>query len=324
LEVPQEIAPPVASPKMTTPQVSVIIPTCNRAQLVPTAIQSVLHQTFSDFEVVVVDDASDDCVSEVVKSFNDDRLRFIRHNSRRGGAAARNTGIRNSNGEYIAFLDDDDEWYPEKLARQMELMLRAQPEVAAIYTGYVVVDRDTGRVCCRRIPSERGNLQKKLLESNPIGGTSSMLLKRSCLEKVGLFDENLPSFQDRDLWIRISRDFHFDYVQDPLLNYFLHSEKVWTNLEALTRGLEIMVDKYGSVRSFRKQCSGRYLEFGVRFCEASRMGRGRRALWKSILLYPYNIKPYLYLGLALVGPRLFTIVQEKKAKVMAGVGQHGI
>jgi glycosyltransferase involved in cell wall biosynthesis len=309
---------------MTPPQVSVIIPTCNRARLVPTAIQSVLRQTFSDFEVVVVDDASDHCVSEVVGNFNDDRIRFIRHNSRRGGGAARNTGIRNSNGEYIAFLDDDDEWYPEKLARQMEVMLKAQPEVAAIYTGYVVVDRDSGRVCRRRIPSERGDLKQKLLVGNPIGGTSSMLVKRSCLVKVGVFDETLPSFQDRDLWIRISREFHFDYVQEPLLNYFLHSEKVWTNLEALTRGLEIMVEKYGSVPTFRKQCSGRYLEFGVRFCEASQMGRGRLAILKSIRLYPYRIKPYLYLGLALFGPRLFTIVQEKKAKVMAGVGQHGI
>jgi glycosyltransferase involved in cell wall biosynthesis len=306
------------------PQVSVIIPTCNRARLLPTAIQSVLRQTFSDFEVVVVDDASDDSVGEVVKSFNDDRIRLIRHNSRLGGAAARNTGIRNSRGAYIAFLDDDDEWYPEKLARQMDVMLRAPRKVAAIYSGYFIVERDTGRICRRRIPSERGNLQETLLEGNPIGGTSAMLLKRSCLEKVGLFDENLPSFQDRDLWIRISRDFHFDYVQEPLFNYFLHSENVWTNLEALTRGLEIMVEKYGSFPTFRKQCSGRYLEFGVRFCEASQLGKGRLAILKSIRLYPYRIKPYLYLGLALFGPRLFTIVQEKKTKVMAGVERHVI
>ena len=304
---------------MTTPQVSVIIPTYNRAALLPTAIRSVLNQTFGDFEVVVVDDASDDCVVEIVKGFQDDRIRFIRHNCRRGGAAARNTGIRNSCGEYVAFLDDDDEWYPEKLARQTELMLKSQPEVGAVYSGYVVVNRNSGRVCRRRIPSQRGNLQEKLLESNPIGGTSSMLLKRSCLEKVGLFDETLPSFQDRDLWIRISREFHFDYVQEPLLNYFLHSDKVWTNLEALTRGLEIMVDKYGSFPTFRKQCGSRYLAFGLRFCEASQMGKGRLALLKSVRLYPYRIKPYLYLGLAMCGLRLFTIVREKIASVMAGV-----
>jgi glycosyltransferase involved in cell wall biosynthesis len=306
------------------PQVSVIIPTCNRAQFLPTAIRSVLRQTFSDFEVVVVDDASDDCVGQLVKSFNEDRIRFIRHNSRRGGAAARNTGIRNSCGDYIAFLDDDDEWYPEKLARQMELLLRAHHKVGAVYSGYLVVDRDTGRVCRRRIPSERGDLQQKLLEDNPIGGTSSMLVKRSCLEKVGLFDETLASFQDRDLWIRISREFHFDYVREPLLNYFLHSEKVWTNLEALHRGLEIMVHKYGSFPMFRKHCGRRYMEFGIRYCQANRMEMGRRELLKSIRLYPYRLKPYLYLGLTLFGRRLFTVVQENNTTLMAGLGRRAI
>ena len=301
------------------PLVSVVIPTRNRAGFLPIALRSVLDQTFQDFEIIVVDDASTDGTAELRQEFHDARIRWLRHDRRRGGAAARNTGIGHSTGEYIAFLDDDDEWYPDKLARQMEVMLKSHPQVGGVYTGYVVVDRNSGRVCRRKIPSQRGNLQQKLLEDNPIGGTSSMLLKRSCLEKVGLFDENLPSFQDRDLWIRISREFHFDYVQEPMLNYFIHSEKVWTNLEALTRGLEIMADKYGSFPTFRKQCGSRYLEFGVRFCEASQIERGRLALLKSIRLYPYRIKPYLYLGLALFGPRLFTIVREKKARVMAGV-----
>jgi glycosyltransferase involved in cell wall biosynthesis len=308
---------------MTTPNVSVIIPTCNRATLLPVAIQSVLDQTFHDFELLVVDDASDISVDDVVASFQDKRVRLIQHDSRRGGAAARNTGIRNSYGDYVAFLDDDDEWYPEKLARQMEVMLKAQPEVAAVYTGYLVVDRSDGNVSGRMIPSRRGKIYAELLKSNPIGGTSSVLLKRSCLQKVGLFDESLPSFQDRDLWIRISKEFQFDYVQEPLLNYFLHSEKVWTNLEALTRGLEIMLEKYGSSPAFRKQCSRRYLEFGVRFCDANQMRRGRGALLKSICLYPKQIRPYLYLALTLLGLKVFTMARANKAKVFARLGASG-
>jgi glycosyltransferase involved in cell wall biosynthesis len=306
------------------PQVSVIIPTCNRPKLLPVAIRSVLGQTFRDLELVVVDDACDDCVIEIVNAFKDGRVRLIRHDSRRGGAAARNTGIRNSCGEYIAFLDDDDEWYPEKLARQMDVMLRAHPEVAGVYTGYRVVDRDSERICGRMIPSHRGNLCEQLLESNPIGGTSSMLLKRSCLDKVGLFDETLPSFQDRDLWIRISREFHFDYVQEPLLNYFLHSEKVWTNLEALTRGLEIMLEKYGSFPAFRRQCSYRYFEFGVRFCEAGQTRRAIQSLLKSISLYPFRIHPYLYLALTACGPRVFTMARESKTKYFPRLGASGL
>jgi hypothetical protein len=201
----------------------------------------------------------------------------------------------------------------------MEVMLRAPCKVAAVYSGYLVVDKDSGRVCRRRIPGARGNLRQKLLEKNPIGGTSSMLLKRSCLNKVGVFDETLPSFQDRDLWIRISREYHFDYVEEPLLSYVLHSGKIWTNVDALTRGLEIMLNKYGSSPAFRKQCASRYLQVGVRFCDANRMKEGRRAFLKSIRLYPYRIMPHVYLALALCGSRVFSTVRERKTRLITGL-----
>jgi hypothetical protein len=132
------------------------------------------------------------------------------------------------------------------------------------------------------------------------------------LEKVGLFDETLPSFQDRDLWIRIAREFQFDYVQEPQLTYFVHSERVWTNLEALTTGLEIMLKKYGSSPAFKRQCSRRYLEFGVRLCQASQMGRGRAALARSIVLDPYRLQPYLYLALTVLGFKGFTMVRSAR------------
>jgi glycosyltransferase involved in cell wall biosynthesis len=298
-------------------KVSVVIPTHNRAEFLPTAIDSVLKQSFQDFELVVVDDASIDATAKVRDKFHDVRIHWFRHDRPRGGAATRNTGIIHSRGEYVAFLDDDDEWYPDKLARQMEVMLGSEPQVGAVYTGYVIVDRTSGGVRGRMVPTRRGNLHDRLLESNPIGGTSSVLLKRSCLEKVGLFDESLPSFQDYDLWIRISKDFQFDYVQEPLLTYFIHPKKVWTNLEALTQGLEIMLRKYGSSATFRKRCSNRYLEFGVKFCEANQIEKGRTALRRSISLHPYRIKPYLYFLLALLGPKVFTMARESKAKVFA-------
>jgi glycosyltransferase involved in cell wall biosynthesis len=302
------------------PRVSVIIPTHNRAEFLATAIRSVLKQTFEDFELIVVDDASSDTTPQIVASFRDPRVHYIRHDQNRGGAAARNTGIVNSNAEYVAFLDDDDEWYPEKLTRQMQIMLASQPEVGAVYTGYRVVDRATGKVCARMIPTRRGDLYRELLKANPIGGTSSVLLKKTCLEKVGLFDENLPSFQDRDLWIRFSREFHFNYVQQPLLDYFIHPKKIWTNLHALTQGLEIMLDKYGSSAAFRKRCSGYYLSFGVKFCEANQVERGRKALLRAIALDPYSIHAYAYYSLSLLGLRAFMTARETKTKMFARLG----
>jgi len=94
--------------------VSVIIPTYNRAHLVGRAIRSVLNQTYQDFEIIVVDDCSTDNTEEIVKGFNDHRIRYMRHDRNRGGSAARNTGIKASQGKYIAFLDSDDEWLLKK------------------------------------------------------------------------------------------------------------------------------------------------------------------------------------------------------------------
>jgi glycosyltransferase involved in cell wall biosynthesis len=293
-------------------QVSVVIPTFNRAELLPAAIRSVLNQTFQDFEVLIVDDGSSDTTPEAVKSFDDNRIHYVRHPVPRGGAAARNTGIAHARGEYVAFLDDDDEWFPHKLASQMAVMRRSEPEVAAIYSGYFIVERATGRVCSRMTPKVRGDLSAALLASNPIGGTSCVLVKKDCLEKVGCFDESLPSFQDRDLWIRLSREFRFDYVEEPLLNYYVHPKKVWTNFDALLQGLEIMLAKYGTAVAFRKASSNRYLFCGIKLCETNEFDKGRRALRRAVALNPYAVKPYFYLLLALLGPRTMATIRSKK------------
>ena len=105
--------------KFGSPVVSVIIPTYNRAHLIGRAIRSVLDQTYQDWELIVVDDASTDDIPGIVKGFTDGRVKYIRHDENKGAAAARNTGIQAARGAYIAFLDSDDEWLPEKLERQV-------------------------------------------------------------------------------------------------------------------------------------------------------------------------------------------------------------
>jgi len=122
--------------KSGDPIVSVIIPTYIRAHVLAKAIQSLLNQTYQDFEIIVVDDGSIDNTEEVVKSFNDPRIRYIRHKENCGGSAARNTGIRAAYGECIAFQDSDDEWLPEKLEKQMQVFENAPAEVGVVYTGF--------------------------------------------------------------------------------------------------------------------------------------------------------------------------------------------
>jgi len=116
--------------------VSIVIPTYNRAGLLSRTIQSVLNQTYQDFEIIIVDDGSTDKTEEVVKSFNSKKIFYNRHEENKGANAARNTGIKASRGEYIAFQDSGDEWLPQKLERQMKVFENASPEVGVVYTGY--------------------------------------------------------------------------------------------------------------------------------------------------------------------------------------------
>jgi len=118
------------------PAVSIIIQTYNRRQSIGRSIKSVLNQTYRDFELIIVDDGSTDNTKELVADFNDERIKYVRHEENKGEAAARNTGIKAARYDYIVYQDSDDKWLPEKLARQIELLENASPEVGVIYTGF--------------------------------------------------------------------------------------------------------------------------------------------------------------------------------------------
>ena len=133
------------------PTVSVIIPTYNRAHLVDRAIQSVLNQTYKDFELIIVDDGSTDNTEDIIKEFQkkDERIKYIRHEENRGGSAARNTGIKAAKGEYIAFLDSDDEWLPIKLGRQISEFTN-KSKIALVYTGRIIIEEGERESECSR------------------------------------------------------------------------------------------------------------------------------------------------------------------------------
>src|SRR6266481_5515722 len=140
------------------PLVSVIIPTFDRPKFLEAALRSVLRQTVTDFEVLVIDDGSATDVLPLLDALHDGRIRYFRHESNRGEAAARNTGIINARGAYLAFLDDDDEWLPEKLRLQLELFSRRPDTVGCVYGGHEALRARDGRVVSRQIPTKRGDL----------------------------------------------------------------------------------------------------------------------------------------------------------------------
>ncbi len=227
------------------PTVSVVIPTYNRAHLVGRAIQSVLNQTYQDFEIIVVDDGSTDNTEEVVKSFNDPRIRYLRHDQNRGGSAARNTGINMARGEYIAFQDSDDEWLPEKLEKQMRVFENAPAEVGVVYTDMWRIGKGEKRYWhSPKIMPEDGIVYKQALDQVMGIGIQTAVIKRECFNVVGMFDENFPRFIDLELFARLSKYYYFYHINEPLVNFYDTGKGISNNNEALVKAYQLIFEKY--------------------------------------------------------------------------------
>ena len=288
------------------PRVSVIIPTRNRAQLLGAAIASVTSQTFQDFEIIVVDDASTDATETIVRALADDRVRYFKHVTRRNVSAARNTGVLASRGEFLAFLDDDDEWLPAKLEQQVNLLDECAPVVGGVYTGFVMVDRMTGNVLGAIVPSKGGHILHELCRQNCIGTASTMVLRRKCLEEVGLFDETVDYGEEYDMWIRVARRYEFTYLAEPLVRYSVHPTQLSTNYAAMIQGSERKLAKYEAFFSTHPEdLARRYLSLGTYRCFMGEVRGGRREFRRAIQISPWTFKHYAYYMISLLGSAPF-------------------
>ena len=207
------------SEKVTNPRCSVIIPTYNRSRYLPKAINSVLSQTFQDFEIIVVDDCSTDNTVQIIQEFvkHDSRIKLLRHERNKGAQAARNTGIVNSTAEYVAFLDSDDEWLPERLRLGFEVI---EAEAVPVVHSEAIIHKN-GQNALKNIPPLRGYIYPKILnEPGPM--FQGLLLKKECLEKIGLLDETIISWQEWDTFIRLAKYFEFGFVSEPCFIWHWH------------------------------------------------------------------------------------------------------
>jgi glycosyltransferase involved in cell wall biosynthesis len=202
------------------PEISVVLPTHNRSGLLPLTLRSVLRQHGVDLEVVVVDDGSRDRTGEVVAGLGDPRVRLVRNATPQGVAAARNRGIAEARGTWVAFCDDDDLWAPDKLALQLEAANRAH--CAWVYAGAVNVD-DRLRILEGGPPPPPERVPELLERYNPVpAGASNVMVRAEALARVGLFDPQLRRTEDWDLWIRLARDGRPAAVRRPLVAYRMH------------------------------------------------------------------------------------------------------
>ncbi len=204
-------------------KVSVIILTYNRADRLTEAIESVLNQTFRELELIIVDNYSSDNTQSAVKAFHDERIRYFKNENRGFLGINRNFGIEKSKGEYIAFLDDDDLWLPEKLEKQVELM-DSNKELGLVYTDCYIMD-DSGSLQEKSYFSYRGPVRgavlKGLLQENTIAILTAMV-RKIALDKVGGFNTKYIIAQDYDLWLRIAQQYPIDFINEPLAKYRVH------------------------------------------------------------------------------------------------------
>lgn len=208
---------------MNLQTVSIVVTTMNRPELVLRAIRSVFAQTFPDYDLHVVDDGSTDQTSEVVEQFLSGRENafYWRHESCRGLCAARNTGIAKSKGDFIAFLDDDDEWKPEALEKRVELLEeiseKGREKLGVIYCGCEIHILHENRITYN-MPKIEGNIRKYIIDNDLSTIPSSCLFPKKVLQKIGGFDEGLLSSVDHDIWMNLaSHGYHAFAIKEPLV-----------------------------------------------------------------------------------------------------------
>lgn len=217
------ISPKEAIPGQKPPKVSVIIPTYNYAHFVKEAIQSVLNQDFDDYEIIVVDDGSTDSTPEVVAQFGR-KVRYIRQENM-GLSSARNTGIKAAQGEFIALLDADDIWLPGFLSATIARM-EAEPYLGAVHTGFYFVDEHGRRLPQTNLETVPDDQMYDRLLDGEFFVPASVVTRRECFERVGLFDETFRGSEDWDIWLRVAREYRFAGIPKPLLNYRMHGSNM--------------------------------------------------------------------------------------------------
>ncbi len=274
------------------PLVSVVIATYNMARYLPLALRSALDQTYRNVEILVIDDGSQDDTREVIAPFlGDRRLRYLVQENQ-GPAAARNRGVREAQGQFIAILDADDIWTREKLEQQIPLFLRSAA-IGVVYSRISYID-ETGKEL-RIADNElfRGHVSGPLLVRNFIG-FGTIVVRKECFDRLGGFDESIRMSEDYDLLLRFSTQYEFDYVDRPLLYYREWSGQVSRNWNTrYLKAIEIMksflrdfpdaVDK----RTANEAWAHTYVGFG--YCMRSRESRRREAL--SLYLRALRYKP---------------------------------
>ncbi len=281
--------------KNNNPKVSVIIPTYNRANLLPRAIESVLKQTFKDFELIIVDDGSTDNTKEIVNNYikKDNRIKYIYQENSGGPAKPKNTGIKIAKGKYIAFLDSDDEWFINKLKKQYHLYEdNKNNNVGLIGCEAISINNETKEKkyikSIKYIEARSPEVLKKTIPKS----FSSVMINKNVFKEIGLIDEKIKICDDFELYIRISRKYNFLFIQEPLFNYYVHENNVSAskNYIKIIKERKLIMQKHKKIfLSHPNIYSNQFKKFGTFYLLNDNHKLAKKNFIQAIKIKPFSI-----------------------------------
>jgi glycosyltransferase involved in cell wall biosynthesis len=306
------------------PSLAVIVPTRDRTRRLEDALTSIENQTYDNVEIVVIDGGDGDKVPESVaavqrRNTNID-VHYVNNENPVGVSAARNQGIELADSEYIAFLDDDDRWHPEKIERQVN-KIQHSGDFDAIYCGFRS-RTDDGTHIHTKIPSKEGDIFEDLLVRDIIGPPSTVVVDRMVLEDVGNFRESLVHHEDWEFYLRLARDHKIGCISSPLVERTVHSGSESYNVENQKRAGEKILNMWDEElrrRGLRDSAWATfYCDLGVMYCRTGSFNRGRSALRRS-LQYDYRTgTAILYLS-SLLGRNAFEALKKGKRTIVTNI-----
>jgi len=302
--------------QQSNPLISVIIPAFNRDSFLMRSINSAFNQNYKPLEIIVVDDGSRDHTEQLMADYckTHTNVLYVRHDHNRGAQAARNTGIQLSHGDYIAFLDSDDEWMTGKLEKQISLIKSSCSNIGAVYSGFIQVHAD-GRPTKEQIPCFKGEIYKTALKGW-IADMNTLLVRKDILETSGLLDERIRSYQEWDLYIRLAKVTEFDFVCEPLAIYHIHHKPTISGdkmLDALGYLDVITVHRDEIIQHLGNQAFIKHLlAASLRFAEANDFNTARRLLSSAFKLSCFHQqgKLIVYWILLHIGRSLYRIATQ--------------
>lgn len=302
-------------------KVSVILPCYNGARWLSRAIESVLSQVYENFELVIVDDGSTDISKEIIASYlSDKRVRYV-YQTNRGFSAALNRGIRESSGDFIGFIGQDDLWLPDKLKLQIGHLTKHEDR-DLVHSSYYSVDSEERiiGVVKAMVPDffSKQELITRLFLNNFIG-FETVLVKRKCFDLVGFFDEHMMAFSDHDLWLRIAGNFNIGYLDKELVkkrehDFQLSKAKIAFALRDEFLIVKKAIERYPFLKKAEKEkLASLYYALGITLLQKGDYKKAKQELVKAIIYQPWKLKAIA----AYMAPGSFAFVWSHYRKIFA-------